>query len=157
MELPLLLITAFVMGFLSAIPLGATQIEIAKRAFDDKIAAALMIVAGSVASDVMYGVIALFGVAPILSDPTVVAWFWLGGCLVLAILAVVTYRQATGSAGAVNVSVSGLNSKLSVSLVTGFTLALTNPMMIVWWLLGAQFLVSVEIIDETCENFTEPS
>jgi len=148
MELPLLLTTAFVMGLLSAIPLGATQIEIAKRAFDDKIRAALMVVAGSVASDLMYGVIALFGIAPILSEPTVIAWFWLVGSLVLAVLAVVTYRQASGSTRGIAVGVNGLNSKLSVSLATGFMLALTNPMMIIWWLMGAQFLISTGVVDE---------
>ena len=148
MELSLLLIAAFVMGLLSAIPLGAVQIEIAKRAFDDQVAAALMIVVGSVVSDVMYGFIALFGLAPALSRPAVVAWFWLGGTLVLAILAVITYRQATRSTGDVLVTGNGVSNRLSVSLVTGFSLALANPMMIVWWLAGAQLLVSYGIVTE---------
>jgi len=51
------------MGFLTAIPIGATQIEIAKRSLNNQIPAALMVVLGSVFSDVMYGIIALFGVA----------------------------------------------------------------------------------------------
>ena len=71
----LVLLTAYLMGFFTAIPIGATQIEIAKRALNHKFWAALMVVFGSVASDVMYGGVALFGIAPLLSEKRFVAWF----------------------------------------------------------------------------------
>jgi len=56
---------------------GATQIEIAKRSFAGYIKAALMIVLGSAISDVMYGFIAFFGIAPFLKEKVVSLLFGL--------------------------------------------------------------------------------
>ena len=64
METFLFLFFTYIMGFITAIPIGATQIEIAKRSLNNHLRAAYMVAAGSVSSDVMYGAIALFGVAP---------------------------------------------------------------------------------------------
>ncbi len=58
------LITIYIMGYFTAIPIGATQIEIAKRSFSGLVKPALMIVLGSALSDTMYGFIAFFGIAP---------------------------------------------------------------------------------------------
>jgi LysE type translocator. len=54
------------MGFVAAVPVGATQLEIARRSLNGYFSSALMIMVGSVISDVMYGIIALFGIAPFL-------------------------------------------------------------------------------------------
>ena len=62
------LIAIYIMGFFTAIPIGATQIEIAKRALAGHVKAALMVVLGSTISDVMYGFIAFFGIAPFLKE-----------------------------------------------------------------------------------------
>jgi threonine/homoserine/homoserine lactone efflux protein len=59
-------ILVYFMGFSTAIAIGATQIEIAKCSLHNQLPAALMVVLGSVSSGVMYGFIALFGVAPFL-------------------------------------------------------------------------------------------
>lgn len=134
------------MGFVSAIPLGPTQIEIAKRALGGKITAAMMVVLGSVTSDVTYGAIAVFGVAPFLTRPPVIACFRLFGALILTSLAVITFRQADQGEGATSMSLGGASNRLSVSLATGFFLALTNPMMIIWWLTGEQFLLTLELV-----------
>ena len=83
------------MGFFTAIPIGATQIEIAKRSLNNRLQAGLMVVLGSVSSDVMYGFIALFGVAPFLRNLRVIAIFKLVGAAFLLILAFCTFRQNT--------------------------------------------------------------
>ena len=71
----LFLIVTYILGVFSAIPIGATQIEIAKRSLNSHMRAAYMVAAGSVCSDVMYGFIALFGIAPFLKDKNVIAIF----------------------------------------------------------------------------------
>ena len=140
----LFFLVVYTMGFLTAIPVGATQIEIAKRSLNGHLFAAWMVVVGSVASDVMYGSIAFFGIAPFLKDKTVVSIFWLVGAVILLILAVITMRQDTDD------SMQNLNAKLQVnkkiSFFTGFSLAVTNPMMIFWWLIGERFVRDMGLI-----------
>lgn len=144
----LLVLVAYVMGFLTAIPPGATQIEIAKRAFDNKLHAAYMIVLASALSDTMYGCIALFGIAPFFQYRIVQAIFWMGGTVVLAVLSVVTLRRVSRTQDpGVNMT-DETSSRLSVSFVTGFSLAVTNPMMIVWWLGGSRIILDVHIVEK---------
>ena len=135
---------AYVMGFLTAIPIGATQIEIAKRSLNNQVKAALMVVLGSVLSDVMYGFIAFFGVAPFLKYPIVIAIFELAGAVILWVLAYFTFKN---SASARNFSLDSFALKNKhISFVTGFSLAVTNPMMIFWWLVLIKFIKDLNVI-----------
>ena len=145
MNMLLFCLVVYVMGFLTAIPIGATQIEIAKRSLNGHLFAAWMVVVGSVMSDVMYGFIAFFGIAPFLKDETVVSIFWLVGAIILLVLAVITIRQNSDT------QMQNLNNKLLVnkkfSLFTGFSLAVTNPMMIFWWLIGEKIIKDMGLIN----------
>lgn len=140
----LVLLTAYLMGFFTAIPVGATQIEIAKRALNHKFWAALMVVFGSVVSDVMYGAVALFGVAPLLSQKRVVAWFELVGGLILWILVFFTFKEA-GKPHILGASLKILG-KRRFSFLTGFILAVINPMMIFWWLIEVNFVIRIGLV-----------
>lgn len=133
------------MGFFTAIPIGATQVEIAKRSLHNHLRAALMVMLGSVSSDVMYGFIALFGVAPFFNNPTVVAIFELVGAVILWILAFFTLRQSAQTQ-LLDLNHSFLRSR-RISFVTGFSLAITNPMMIFWWLIGVQIVRHLKLVD----------
>ncbi len=144
----LLAIVAYVMGFLTAIPPGATQIEIAKRAFDQKSRAAYMVVLGSVLSDTAYGAVALFGLAPFFRYTAVQLSFWLAGTAVLAVLAVITFKRISETDGTRLDNTTETTGKLSVSFVTGYSLAVTNPMMIFWWLAGSRIIVDIHIVSK---------
>jgi threonine/homoserine/homoserine lactone efflux protein len=133
------------MGFFTAIPIGATQIEIAKRSLNNQLQAGLMVVLGSVSSDVMYGFIALFGVAPFLRNQMVIAIFKMVGAAILLILAFFTFRQNT-KADIMNLKDSILKDK-RLSFITGFSLALTNPVMIFWWLIGTQVVKDLKLVN----------
>jgi len=133
------------MGFFTAIPIGATQIEIAKRSLNDHLRAAFMVVLGSVSSDVMYGFIALFGIAPFFDNRTIVAVFELIGTVILWILAFFTLRQSARPQ-LLDFNRSLLKSR-RLSFVTGFSLAITNPMMIFWWLIGVQIVRHLQLVD----------
>lgn len=126
------LIAIYVMGYFTAIPIGATQIEIAKRSLSGLVRPALMIVLGSALSDTMYGFIAFFGIAPFLKSEFVMSIFWLGASVILFILGIYTllhYKKTFSVTGQ-----SDIIKNLKVSFITGFSLAVTNPMMIFWWL-----------------------
>ena len=146
MELTLGMMAIYVMGFFTAIPVGATQIEIAKRSFSGNVRAALMIVLGSAISDVMYGFIAFFGIAPFLKEKVVMAIFWAAGSIILFILGWHTLKNFRKT-----IHVEDQNKSLQrkgLSLVVGFSLAVTNPMMIFWWLTVADIEQRIGLIKQ---------
>jgi threonine/homoserine/homoserine lactone efflux protein len=140
------------MGFLTAIPIGATQIEIAKRSFNNHLRAAYMVAFGSVSSDVMYGVIALFGVAPFMKHKLVLGVFGLAATVILWLLSFLTFR-AGAKANMMELTHAILKSK-RLSFVTGFSLAVTNPMMIVWWLIGVKIFKDLGLVENFDSNLS---
>jgi len=146
MYLTLGLIAIYIMGFFTAIPVGATQIEIAKRSLAGHVRPALMIVLGSVLSDVMYGFIAFFGIAPFLKEKIVMAGFWFVGSVILFVLGGHTLKNYKKT-----IQVAGVNKTLKhkgLSFVVGFSLAVTNPMMIFWWLTVADIEGRIGLIQK---------
>ncbi len=144
---------AYTMGFVAAIPVGATQLEIARRSLNGYLSSALMIIVGQIISDVMYGIIALFGIAPFLQHPKVVAIFWLLNAIILVVLAIWAIRQHNFSSKNLEQDRIRLK-KHNIAFFVGFSLAITNPLMIVWWLLGARILIDVGLVAKytTVEN-----
>jgi threonine/homoserine/homoserine lactone efflux protein len=130
----LLFLFAWGLGFVAAIPIGPSQIEMAKRAIGGHRLAAAMVVAGSASSDLVYGSVALFGIAPFLETPWVLASFNGLGVVVLWVLAFVTVR-ASRKPHNIGLKKASFRSK-RWAFVTGFTLAGTNPPIILSWLLG---------------------
>ncbi len=129
-----LFLLAIGLGFVTAIPVGGSQIEAAKRAIHGHLRTAWMVVLGSVSSDIMYGVIALFGVAPFLDVPWVIAVFSAVGAVVLWALAYLTLRESK-KPHHLRLEMNSLKSH-HWAYITGFSLAVTNPIMILTWLYG---------------------
>jgi threonine/homoserine/homoserine lactone efflux protein len=130
----LLFLFAYGLGFAAAIPVGPSQIEMAKRVISGHRLAAAMVIAGSVSSDIVYGIVALFGIAPVLETPWVLAAVNAVGVVVLWTLSVLTLRESRKPHDLLSESRS-LRSK-RWAWVTGFSVAATNPPMILSWLLG---------------------
>ncbi len=129
-----LFILAIGLGFMTAIPVGGSQIEVAKRAIHGHLRSAGMVVLGSVSSDVLYGLISLYGLAPFLQVRWVMAAFNSVGAVVLWGLAFVTLRQSR-KPHQLEIGLSSLRRKRR-AYITGFLLAVTNPQMILVWLYG---------------------
>jgi threonine/homoserine/homoserine lactone efflux protein len=145
MKEALLVLSVFFMGFFEAVPIGATQLEIARRSLNGYLSSAFMIVVGSVLSDAMYGVIAFWGVAPFLHNNTVVAIFWIVGATASALLGIWAVREGRSGHAAIDRSMQ-LLKKHNLAFFTGFSLAITNPFMIAYWLIGANFLRKAGIL-----------
>jgi len=127
----LLFLLAFSLGFVAAVPVGGSQVEMAKRVVSGHFRAATAVVLGSVSSDVVYGVIALFGIAPFLGTPKVLASLNAAGAVILWILAYVTLRASRHPH-----ALGGADSPLARghwAYVTGFSLAVSNPQMMLSW------------------------
>jgi threonine/homoserine/homoserine lactone efflux protein len=129
-----LFLLAYALGFLAAIPVGGTQIELAKRAIADELVAAGLVMVGSVSSDLVYGVIALFGIAPLMERPGVLAGFDVAGAVLLWILGAATLR-ARHRAHKLRKTRAALAGP-GRAYLTGFLLAFSNAPMILTWLLG---------------------
>lgn len=138
-----LIAASFAMGFLTAIPIGATQIEVAKRSMSGHIKGALMLILGAVVSDLLYGFVALYGMLPFLQDRYVEAFFWFISAVILIILGSFTIIYSDK----INKSArcpALFGSK--TSFLVGFSIDTANPSMIIWWLLCFEFLKNVGII-----------
>ncbi len=122
------------LGVVAAIPVGACQIEVAKRAINDRLFASQMVVLGSVSSDIIYGGVALFGLAPFLETPGVLAMVSGIGAVILWVLAYLTWRESR-KPPELRLEPSALGRKRWAYL-TGLTVGLSNPPMILSWLFG---------------------
>ncbi len=130
----LLFAVAWMLGFVAAVPVGGSQIEMAKRAVAGHALSAAMVIAGSVSSDIMYGAIALFGIAPFMDSRWVLASFYAAGTLVLWVFGALTLRESRKPQDLATAH-PALRSR-RWAYVTGFSLAVTNPQMMLSWLLG---------------------
>ncbi|RMG70825.1 MAG: hypothetical protein D6710_06800 [Nitrospirae bacterium] len=142
----LFVIITFIMGFLSAIPIGAVQVEVATRALHGHLKSAVNVSLGALTADFFYGLIAIFGLLPLLQDRTVMAYFWLFGGLFLIWLGYSVIKQ-----GLDYYNLERPPRRLrhrGIAFVTGLLLAISNPMMILWWLFGERILVEVGLIED---------
>ncbi len=81
------------LGFLSAIPVGAVQVDVAKKAINGHLLPALAVAAGSVTSDFIYGTMTLFGIGHflVLKQSQIVIYSL--GILVLSFLLYRSYQE----------------------------------------------------------------
>lgn len=128
---------SFLMGFLIAIPVGASQIEVVKRALAGRPGAAMLSAGGSVLSDTTYGFLALFGLASFLEKPWVLGTFQAVGALALGFLAVHTWRQSVKTETR---QASAAWTGAGPSFWTGWVLGFTYPPIMFVWLAGAALL-----------------
>jgi len=136
--------SAFIMGFMASIPVGAIQVEIIKRSINHRNFQALMVAVGSVIADLVYGCVVLFGLAQFFQNKIVLGYFSLAGSLVLGVLAYITLK------GRYESRVMALNKLMQrsrrMSLLTGFSLSIANPVMLFWWLIGAKIIIDFNIL-----------
>ncbi|MBN2092115.1 LysE family transporter [candidate division KSB1 bacterium] len=127
---------SFFYWFFLSIPVGAIQIEIARRAFNGYLKSAIAIIIGSVISDFIYGIVALLGVFQFLAIPQIRPFFWLFGAILLSVLGIIAIRnffhphEVTHS--------TSILTKKRYSLITGFFVAASNPLIIIGWITGAE-------------------
>ncbi|MEJ2683208.1 MAG: LysE family transporter [Candidatus Sulfobium sp.] len=141
----LLLISAYFMGCLAAIPAGPVQIEVVRRSINGRLKSSLLVVLGAFLVDVFYGIIAFFGIAPFLEEKKVMAMFWLAGGIILVIMSVFVIRHRPKK----EISYADTPRKRKRwALLGGISLSIINPMMILWWLSAVRIFEDVGLIRE---------
>jgi len=144
MNILLLIPATWLIGFLTAIPVGGTQIEIAKRSLRGHVFQACMVAAGSASSDIMYGLVAMFGLALFLQDKRIMSAFWLLNLVVLLSLGIFTLLRHTKRIDLRQPETVLTDSRLS--LLLGFSIAATNAPIMLWWLLYAEIIKKLGIV-----------
>ena len=146
MEYFFFVVAAFMLGFAAAVPVGPVQIEVIKRSSSGHLKSSVMVILGAMVSDAVYGAIAFFGIAPFLRERMVMAVFWLCGGTILIFLGVLTVKNSL-RAHEFNRNSKHLRKK-RWAFIGGLSLSATNPMMVLWWLLGARLFHEVGLIHD---------
>ena len=108
-------------------PINAAQID---RGIKNGFWHAWMIGLGSVAADFLYMLVVYFGVVNFLHTPLIKTFLWSFGFFVL----VYTGIESLMGAGKISASSRNSNDTYMKTFFTGFFMALSNPLTILFWL-----------------------
>ncbi len=129
-------------GFISAIPVGAVQVEVIRKSLRGHYRAALLTALGSASSDLLYGVLVLFGLSPLLLSPRFQVCFYFLGAAVLCLLlwrSLIDHSKLEGrEKGA---------PRHRYAFMTGFTLAIANPSIVAWWILSFRLFLDLGLFE----------
>ncbi|HPB82737.1 MAG TPA: LysE family transporter [Spirochaetota bacterium] len=131
------------LGAISSIPVGAVQLVVIKKSLNHQIKPAFAVAAGSMTSDFIYGALTLFGFGGFLHlRPFQIGIYSLG----ILVLAYIVYRTMKERHTLVN-SDEPIIYRKRYSFLKGFTIAITNPGMIVWWLVGYKLYLDLNLFE----------
>ncbi|HNX23274.1 MAG TPA: LysE family transporter [Spirochaetota bacterium] len=130
-----------VLGFLSSIPVGAVQLEVIKKTINGHKKPAIATAMGSALSDLLYGMLALFGFGDYLLHKDFQVCIYSLGIVVLSYLVYKSFREREYMLHKENRIKYGKR----LSFITGFTIAITNPGMIIWWFIGFKLFADLNM------------
>ncbi len=132
-----------VLGFLTSIPVGAVQLEVIKKTINGHKKPAIATAMGSALSDLLYGMLALFGFGDYLLHKDFQVFIYSMGILVLSYLVYKSYREREYMLH----KEKRIKYGKRLSFLTGFTIAITNPGMIIWWFIGFKLFADLNMFD----------
>jgi threonine/homoserine/homoserine lactone efflux protein len=122
--------TSILLGISLAAPIGPLSVEVIKRGLRRGFFAAFSVCLGGAAGDLFYLLLTFFGLAPFLTMPIVKTTVMFFGSIVLIYLGIQSILDGFREGSFLNdEEESGKNA-----FILGFTLAVINPMSVVWWL-----------------------
>lgn len=134
------------LGAMSMIPVGAVQIQVIKKALRGHLKAAITTALGSGTSDLLYGIFALFGFGKFMGQRSWQIGLYAAGVVVLICVLIKMYRDRNKITTEDNLPTPKYHGRLSY--VSGFSIAITNPGMLVFWVFGYHFLYDLHMFDE---------
>lgn len=138
----LLIMFGLTMGFLSSMPVGAVQVEVARKALAGHYIPAILVACGSATSDLIYGILTIFGLGGFLFDRQFQIVVYILGIIVLLFLLMRAIKEHRN--GLINDD-NPLVYKKRLSFLTGFTIAITNPGMVIWWIVGFKLFIDMDL------------
>jgi len=135
---------AFFMGLFSSIPVGAVQLQVIKKSINGNLRSAIATASGSATSDFIYGFLILFGLGSYLLDMRFQVFIYSLGIVVLCILA---YRTIKERHYVLN-NGDRNNRRGRFSYLSGITIAISNPGMIIWWIIGYRLYLDLNLFTQ---------
>lgn len=132
------------LGFLSSIPVGAVQLEVIKKTINGHTRPAIVTALGSATSDLIYGMLTLFGFGHLLLHKDFQILIYIMGIIVLSYLIYKSYQEREYMLH----EEKRIKYKKRLSFLTGFTIAVTNPGMIIWWFIGFRLFADLNLFTE---------
>ena len=124
------LLQNILLGLTLAAPIGPVNLEIIKRGLNSGFKQAFFTGAGAMSADATYLILIFFGLTAFLNIAFMKIILGIAGSIVLMYLGIVSAKEFfRPSASAVN----SPRRLFKSSYVTGYVLAITSPMTIVWW------------------------
>lgn len=132
------------LGFMSSIPVGAVQLEVIKKTINGHTKPAIVTALGSATSDLLYGMLTLFGFGHFLLHKDFQIVIYIMGIIVLSYLIFKSYKEREYMLH----EEKRIKYKKRLSFITGFTIAVTNPGMIIWWFIGFRLFADLNLFTE---------
>jgi threonine/homoserine/homoserine lactone efflux protein len=143
-----LALRGILIGLSLGAPVGPINIEIARRVLRSGFRSGWLVGAGAISGDALYCLLVATGVSPLLDHLLVRTFLWIAGALFLVYLSYMSLRAGIENQRLTDLPERRLERR---SYVTGFLMALLNPMGILFWLSigGALVASGVQQADTT--------
>ncbi|WP_397539023.1 LysE family translocator [Rummeliibacillus pycnus] len=120
-----------VLGLSLSIPVGPINIEMIKRGIKNGFLNSWLVGLGGMSADVVLMFLIYFGVSTYLTTPIAQLIMWIFGFLILVYLGYESIRDAFKEVKISNEVQKATNSK---SYLSGFLIAISNPLNIIFWI-----------------------
>jgi threonine/homoserine/homoserine lactone efflux protein len=124
------LLQNILLGLTLAAPIGPVNLEIIKRGLNSGFKQAFLTGTGAMCADTTYLVLIFFGLTSFFNFALMKIFLGVAGSLILIYLGVVSVKEFFHKATAENNPQQRL---FNSSFITGYVLAISSPMTIVWW------------------------
>jgi threonine/homoserine/homoserine lactone efflux protein len=124
------LVQNILLGLSLAAPIGPVNLEIIKRGLNSGFKQAFLTGAGAMCADTTYLILIFFGLTSFLNFAFMKIFLGIAGSIILIYLGVMSAKEFFSKADATENKPHRL---FKTSFVTGYVLAISSPMTIVWW------------------------
>ena len=124
------LVQNILLGLTLAAPIGPVNLEIIKRGLNSGFQQAFLTGAGAMCADTTYLILIFFGLTSFLNFAFMKIFSGIAGSIILIYLGVISAKEFFRKADATENKPHRL---FKTSFVTGYVLAISSPMTIVWW------------------------
>ena len=124
------LVQNILLGLSLAAPIGPVNLEIIKRGLNSGFKQAFLTGAGAMCADTTYLILIFFGLTSFLNFAFMKIFLGIAGSIILIYLGVMSAKEFFRK---VDATENKPHRLFKTSFVTGYVLAISSPMTIVWW------------------------
>ena len=124
------LVQNILLGLSLAAPIGPVNLEIIKRGLNSGFKQAFLTGTGAMCADTTYLILIFFGLTSFFNFAFMKIFLGIAGSIILIYLGVISAKEFFSKA---NATESKPHRLFKTSFITGYVLAISSPMTIVWW------------------------